>query len=97
MNTLASLLQHEDAAAQTLSNGVTVRVEQYINPFTHQPFWLFYDVADLPRVAESAENLDLIHLTFDYEYLSEEVFGLFDADVDAPVWERVEKERMTTP
>jgi len=80
MNTLQAILGQHDAEAEATLDGVTMLVEQYVNPFDHLPFCIWGE----KRLRAEIDGCDV---TYDREYMDEE---LFDAgfDPDAAIWQR---------
>ncbi len=79
MNTLQTILGGDEAKAEATLDGVTMLVEQYLNPFTSELFWIWGE-------ASKRTEIDGCDVTYDGEYMDEE---LFDAgcDPDALSWQ----------
>ena len=79
MQSLQAILGSGDAKAEATIDGVTMLVEQFINPFDASPFCIWGD-------ASKREDPDGCDVTYDREYMDEE---LFDAgfDPDALIWQ----------
>ena len=80
MYTLQAILGQHDAKAEATVDEVTMLVEQYLNPFTSELFWIWGE-------ASKRTEIDGCDVTYDGEYMDEE---LFDAgfDPDAAIWQR---------
>ncbi len=82
MQSLQDILGRRDAKAEATVDEVTMLVEQYLNPFTHELFWIWGEASK--RTDEDGSDV-----TYDGEYMDEE---LFDAgfDPDALIWQRAQ-------
>jgi len=79
MQSLQDILGEGDAKAEATLDGVTMLVEQFINPFDASPFCIWGE----KRLRAEIDGCDV---TYDREYMDEE---LFDAgfDPDALIWQ----------
>ena len=84
MQSLQDILGRRDAKAEATVDEVTMLVEQYLNPFTSELFWIWGE----KRLRAEIDGCDV---TYDREYMDEE---LFDAgfDPDALIWQRAQGE-----
>ena len=81
MQSLQDILGGDEAKAEATLDGVTMLVEQYVNPFDKRFFWIWCDKS-------KQVDPDTLAVTYDREYMDEE---LFDAgfDPDAAIWQAV--------
>jgi len=81
MDTLQAILGEDETRAEATIDGVTMLIEQYINPFDKRLFWIWGDKSKY-------SDGDGTDITYDQDYMAEE---LFDSgfDPDALIWQRV--------
>jgi len=72
---LINALGASDRTAEATIDGVTMRVEQYVNPSTKELFWLWGQVSQA------------FDVSYDREWMEEDVFDA-GFDPDALIWQR---------
>ena len=77
---LINALGNDERTAEATLDGVTMRVEQHVNPFTNELFWIWGDKSK----REDESGCDV---SYDRAWMEEDVFDA-GFDPDALIWQR---------